>query len=317
MRVEQWDRYETEEHRVQTLIRLKLTVEGEEGPYRRGIREKLSILGVGKQFRVGGRALDVLANVSLAITEGEFVCLVGPSGCGKSTLLNIIAGLEKPSAGRVLADGRPVAGVGADRILMFQEPALFPWLTVRENVEFGLKLRGYTREERVSRAMEALRLVGLADFARSFVHQLSGGMKQRAALARALVLDPGILLLDEPFAALDAQSRDVLHGELLEIWSRTGKTIVFVTHNVPEALRLADRIVVFSARPGRVIGEFPVKMPRPRQVEQGALCEIGEAIRGELRATLSFPAEGGGAGARQLQEGPLLLGVDRPLGTRG
>lgn len=299
MHVEEWHHYEMEHHRVEALIRVELMKAGEKDqpkPY--GGPDKLTVEKISKQFRARGRTLEALSEVNLSVKEGEFICLIGPSGCGKSTLLNLIAGLDHPSKGRILAGGKPIRGAGPDRILMFQEPALFPWLTIQENVEFGLKIRGLSKADRVERAQAGLRLVGLADFARSYVHQLSGGMKQRAALARALVLDPELLLLDEPFAALDACSRDLLHQELLNIWERTAKTILFVTHNVPEALRLADRIVVFSARPGRVIREFRVGMTRPRKAEGGMLCEIGEAIHRELR-TAASAATGGGTDAER------------------
>ncbi len=280
------------------------------------LNKKLLIHNVSKHFRVrGGRTLEALADVTLSIDDGEFVCLVGPSGCGKSTLLSIVAGLEHPTRGQVFADGRPVAGVSPSRILIFQEPALFPWLTVLGNIEFGLRFQDLTREDRRARAMDGLRLVGLEGFSDAFVHQLSGGMKQRAALARALVLDPELLLMDEPFAALDAQSRDMLHQEVLRVWERTGKTVVFVTHNVQEALRLADRVVVFSARPGRVLRQFRVAAARPRPVEQGALCEIGEEIRHELRVALTNLGKGGGIDARTAPADRFLPDAGCSLGT--
>lgn len=290
MRVEEWQDFEIERPCLDALLHMEPKHEVNEQYLVPAKREKISLRQVGKEFRVPGGRIEALSAVDLSVAEGEFVCLVGPSGCGKSTLLNIIAGLERPSKGRVSACGRPVTGAGPDRILIFQEPALFPWLTIQENVEFGLKIRGLSRQERTEKALEGLRQVGLVEFARAYVHQLSGGMKQRASLARALVLEPELLLLDEPFAALDAQSREVLHQELLDAWARTGKTIVFVTHNVAEALRLADRIVVFSARPGRIVREFPVGSERPRRLERDDLTEIGEAIRDELRLALSGPA---------------------------
>lgn len=314
MQIEQWRRLELEDRRAETRIRLEFAIDEENTFPRRAEREKLALRGISKHFRVRGGFVEALSNVTLTVFRGEFVCLVGPSGCGKSTLLNIIAGLERPSGGEILADGRPVYGAGPDRIIMFQEPALFPWLTVQQNVEFGLKIRNVPREERARRAMNGLALVGLAEFARSYVHQLSGGMKQRAALARALVLDPDLLLLDEPFASLDAQTREVLHDELTRIWSKTGKTIVFVTHNVQEALRLADRILVFSARPGRITREFPLPAVRPREVEQGSLGEIGEAIRHELRLALSTAPRGGGVDAPRPGEIRFLPDVDCSLG---
>lgn len=315
LHVEEWRLDELENRRVEALIRVGLKVDEKAKPRQIEGQEKLAIHGVSKRFRVRGGYVEALTDVTLSVREGEFVCLVGPSGCGKSTLLNIVAGLERPSKGEVVAKGRPVGGSRPDRILLFQEPALFPWLTVQQNVEFGLKIRGMAREERTTRALDGLRQVGLAEFAQSYVHQLSGGMKQRAALARALVLDPDLLLLDEPFAALDTQSRDLLHQELLDVWARTSKTILFVTHQVPEALRLADRIVVFSARPGRVIREFTVAAARPRPVEQGALCEISEAIRQELKAAVTIPREGGGRDAWPAAQSGFLPDVDCPVGT--
>lgn len=312
-----WQELELEEH--STITRTQIAVRlGEEIALSRTEGAKLTVRGVGKHFRVRGGRLEALANVTLSVYRGEFICLVGPSGCGKSTLLNIVAGLESPSRGRVFVDGHPVEGPGPDRIIMFQEPALFPWLTVQENVEFGLRIRGLARAERALRALDCLRQVGLGDFARSYVHQLSGGMKQRAALARALVLDPDLLLLDEPFAALDLQSRDRLHRELLQVWAGTGKTILFVTHHVPEALLLADRILVFSSRPGRVVKEYQVRAPRPRLLEQGLLRELDEEIRRQLRLVFAPPSEGGGNDdAWRSEEDYLLPGVDLPLGTSG
>ena len=313
---EEWRRNELENYSAVTRTQVAVRLGEGNTPPRRLEQAKLAVRGVSKHFRVRGGQLEALTNVTLSVHRGEFICLVGPSGCGKSTLLSIVAGLEHPSRGQVFADGRLIEGPGPDRIIMFQEPALFPWLTVQQNVAFGLRIRGLGREERALRALEGLRQVGLSEFARSYVHQLSGGMKQRAALARALVLDPDMLLLDEPFASLDLQSRDLLHEELLQVWARTGKTILFVTHQVPEALSLADRIVVFSPRPGRVVREYLVHAPRPRPIEQGALRELGEEIRHELRMAFTPPFEGGGnEDAWQSEKGYLLPGADCPMGT--
>jgi len=218
---------------------------------------KVAITRVGKDFNQNGsgkiRALD---GITLTIQEGEFACLLGPSGCGKSTLLNIIAGLDVPDRGSVTIDGEEITCAGPERGMVFQEAALFPWLTVRQNVEFGLKMAGMNKKERQEKALYYLHMVHLGRFADSYPHQLSGGMKQRVAIARALALDPKILLMDEPFAALDAQTRSILHNELQEIWSKTGKTIIFVTHNVSEAVLLGNHIFVFSSRPGRIKKEF-------------------------------------------------------------
>lgn len=227
----------------------------------------IKIEGVSKVFRGRAGIVEALQPVDVEINAGEFVCLLGPSGCGKSTLLSLIAGLEPPSSGRILANGEPVRGTGTDRVLLFQEAALFPWLDVQHNVEFGLRQAGVPRKEREETARHFLELVHLQGFARSYVHQLSGGMRQRVAIARALALNPSVLLMDEPFGALDAFTRDHLHAELESIWSATGKTVIFVTHNVREAVALGDRVLVFAPRPGRIIREFRIDLERPRTLE--------------------------------------------------
>ncbi len=210
--------------------------------------------------------MSALSDINLTIRDGEFVSIVGSSGCGKSTLLNLIAGLDKPTSGRILADGKRVEGPGADRVVVFQEGALFPWLTVVENVEFGLKLRRVAQKIRRELAYDYLKLVGLDDkFHNSYIHQLSGGMKQRVALARALVMEPSILLMDEPFAALDIQTRESLQEELQRIWVESHKTIIFVTHNVEEAVILGDRVLVFTKNPGRIKSEHDIEIERPRK----------------------------------------------------
>jgi len=225
----------------------------------------VAITHVSKKFvKNGSNAVHALQDISLEIKEGEFICFLGPSGCGKSTLLNIVAGLEDHDGGSILVDGKAVNGAGPDRVVVFQEAALFPWLTVKKNVEFGLKMLGVEKEERSAIAQKYLQMVHLSRFVDSYPHELSGGMKQRVAIARALAMNPKILLMDEPFAALDAQTRSLLHKELQEIWVETGKTIIFVTHNVAEAACLADRIILFSARPGRIKKEFSVQLARPR-----------------------------------------------------
>ena len=230
--------------------------------------------------------VHALDNINLAINEGEFICFLGPSGCGKSTLLNIVAGLEKPNQGQVKVDGQVVKGASPERVVVFQEAALFPWLTVIENVEFGLKMAGMKKRERGEIAFNNLQMVHLSHFSNSYPHELSGGMKQRVAIARALSMNPKILLMDEPFAALDAQTRSLLHRELQEIWFQTKKTIIFVTHNVAEAVCLADRIFLFTARPGQIKKEFKVDIPRVR--EEGDLAvtclqnQIMELLREEI-----------------------------------
>jgi NitT/TauT family transport system ATP-binding protein len=208
--------------------------------------------------------LEILRDASLRVAAGEFVCLLGPSGSGKSTILNLVAGLAQPTSGRVLERERPVSGPGPDRAVVFQDAALFPWLTLRDNIEFPLKLQGLSSGARAARSEELLRLVHLWRFQDRFPHELSGGMRQRGAIARALATDPAVLLMDEPFAALDAQTREILQGELERIWSATRKTVVFVTHNVREAVRLADRVVLMGTRPGRILHEEIIDLPRPR-----------------------------------------------------
>jgi NitT/TauT family transport system ATP-binding protein len=207
--------------------------------------------------RAGGRrvpagTLTALHEISLEVRAGEFVVIVGPSGCGKSTLLDLLGGLARPTSGQILVDGRPVDGPGLDRGIVFQQYALFPWRTARANVEFGLEANGVKRRERADRAREYLDLVGLTGFDDRYPHELSGGMKQRVAIARSLAYDPDVLLMDEPFAALDAQTRDSMQDELLRIWQRTGKTIVFITHGIDEAVYLGQRVAVLTSRPGRV-----------------------------------------------------------------
>jgi NitT/TauT family transport system ATP-binding protein len=253
---------------------------------------KVELKGISLSYRTNdGKQLVALEDIHLKVTPGEFLCIVGPSGCGKSTLLHLIAGLHSASAGKVLIDGEAVEGTGTDRILIFQELGLFPWLTVAENVEFGMKMKGVQKSEREARTDYYLRLVHLGQFKNSYTHQLSGGMRQRVALARALAAEPDVLLMDEPFAALDAQTRDLLHDELERIWAETGRTIIFVTHNVREAVRLGDRVALFTFRPGRIKREFPVEMPRPRHQEDVAVArnarEILEDLREEINKSLN------------------------------
>ncbi|RFC51367.1 MAG: NitT/TauT family transport system ATP-binding protein [Verrucomicrobia bacterium] len=249
---------------------------------------KLSVQHISKRYRSGGREVHALDDVSLEIGEGEFICLVGPSGCGKSTLLNIIAGLEFADNGRLFTAGAPITGPGRDRMVLFQEAALFPWLDVLDNVLFGLKLKpGLSRSERTEVAQFYLKLVGLEKFTKSYVHELSGGMKQRVALARALAPNPRMLLMDEPFAALDALTRQQLYGDLQDIWQQHRKTIVFVTHNVREAVCLGDRVALFSPHPGRIKEQFTITLPRRRDINSIELAryaiEITAALKGDAR----------------------------------
>lgn len=246
---------------------------------------KLSIEQVSKSFRSRAGTVLALDKVSLNVAEAEFVCIVGASGCGKSTLLNIIAGLEKPDSGTVLADGKPVTTPGRERLVMFQEAALFPWLDVLGNVLFGLKLKpNLTKKDRLDVAKYYLELVELTRFERSNIHELSGGMKQRVALARALAPNPRVLLMDEPFAALDALTREQLYGDLQRIWKSRRKTIVFVTHNVREAVCLGDRVLLFSPHPGRVQEEFVIDLPRPRDLNSVELATYASRITHALKS---------------------------------
>jgi NitT/TauT family transport system ATP-binding protein len=238
-----------------------------------------------------GERLLALDHINLEVRAGEFLCVVGPSGCGKSTLLHLIAGLQQPSSGQILVDGNPIEGPGTDRILIFQDHGLFPWLTVGQNVEFGMKMKGVPKPERQEKIEHYLRLVHLSKFEKSYIHQLSGGMRQRVAIARALATEPDVLLMDEPFAALDAQTRDLLHDELERIWSDTGRTIIFVTHNVREAVRLGDRVLLLTFRPGRVKNEFPITLPRPRSLEDPEVALAAREVLDELREEINRSLE--------------------------
>ena len=252
---------------------------------------KLSLKGVSLSYATNsGDQLIALKNISLHVQLGEFLCIVGPSGCGKSTLLHLIAGLHQQTSGEVLVDNAAVHGAGTDRILIFQELGLFPWLTVGQNVEFGMRMKAVPKAEREAKVRDYLRLVHLQQFKDSYIHQLSGGMRQRVALARALATEPDVLLMDEPFAALDAQTRDLLHEELERIWQETRRTIVFVTHNVREAVRLGDRVALLTFRPGQVKREYEVCLPRPRHLEDvhvaGLAREILDYLREEINRSL-------------------------------
>ncbi|MDQ2824079.1 MAG: ABC transporter ATP-binding protein [Verrucomicrobiota bacterium] len=245
---------------------------------------KLAIDNVSKSFQTASGTVLALDRVSLNVAEGEFVCLVGASGCGKSTLLSVIAGLEKPDSGTVLADGKPVTAPGRERLVMFQEPALFPWLDVLGNVLFGLKLkRNLTNKDRRDVAKYYLELVGLSRFEHANIHELSGGMKQRVSLARALAPNPRVLLMDEPFGALDALTREQFYGDLQKIWKARRKTIVFVTHNVREAACLGDRVLLFSPHPGRIQNEFLIELPRPRDINTVDLAAYSSRITKALK----------------------------------
>jgi NitT/TauT family transport system ATP-binding protein len=253
---------------------------------------KVSLSEICLSYRTqSGQRLLALDHINLEVNAGEFLCVVGPSGCGKSTLLHLIAGLNPQTSGQVFLDGEPVQGPGPDRIMIFQEHGLFPWLTVRQNVEFGMKMKGISKAEREDKTRDYLRLVHLAKFENSYIHQLSGGMRQRVAIARALATEPDVLLMDEPFAALDAQTRDLLHDELERIWRETGRTIIFVTHNVREAVRLGDRVILLTFRPGQVKSEFPVELPRPRHLEDPDVARAAGQILDELRDEINRSLE--------------------------
>jgi NitT/TauT family transport system ATP-binding protein len=230
--------------------------------------------------------MAAVENITLNIEEGQFVCFVGPSGCGKSTLLNIIAGLDRPTKGEVILNGRLVTEPGPDRIMVFQDNALFPWLKVIDNVQFGLKIAGVEKQKRYQISMHYLEMMQLTKFAEAYTYQLSGGMKQRVSLARALVMDPEILLMDEPFAALDSQTRDLLLVELQLIWAKTRKTILFVTHNISESVCLGDRVIVFTNRPGKVKKEIQVDYRRPRLTEDNNLYKYQREVLDELKTEM-------------------------------
>ena len=227
--------------------------------------------------------IEALKNIDIDIHAGQFVCLLGPSGCGKSTLLYTLAGHFAPSGGHIAIDGKTVVGPSPERLLMFQEPALFPWLTVKQNLTFALRAKGLSRRECERLAHEYIALVHLEGFADALPHQLSGGMRMRVSLARALAMDPSVLLMDEPFAPLDAQTRGHMHQLLQSIWMKTRKTVVFVTHNVREALVLGDRVVVMANRPGRILRDLEILLPRPRDPDDEKLVEMSRQIREELR----------------------------------
>lgn len=243
---------------------------------------KIVAEGLGKSYSLSGRRLDVLHDVNVQIADGRFVCLLGPSGCGKSTFLRCVAGLESVTTGRLAIDDRPVTGPGPDRSMVFQDYALFSWYTVEENIRFGLRLKrnqpiaARTSDEAIARL---IRLVGLQGFEKAYPHQISGGMRQRVAIARALAVDPGALLMDEPFAAIDAITREGLQRQIVEIWASTGKTILFVTHSVAEAVYLGDVVHVFGTRPASIRESVGIDLPRPRNPTAPRFVELVEQLR--------------------------------------
>ncbi len=286
-------------------------------------RAGLAKLAVRRVDHTFANEVVALRNVDIDVHSGEFVCLLGPSGCGKSTLLYALAGLVKPSGGHISLDGRDLKGPGPDRVLVFQAPALFPWLTVRQNVVFALRAKGLGRSEAALRAGEFIRRVHLGGFENALPHQLSGGMSMRVALARALAMDPSVLLMDEPFGALDAQTRSHMHELLQTIWVRERKTVVFVTHDIGEALVLGSRVVVMAGRPGRVLQDLEVRLPRPRDPDADALVGLSRRIRALLacaeRASDTPPPVLGHKEARHEEaapgEGRVPGRTPRPLGA--
>ncbi len=247
---------------------------------------KLKLTNVSKTYSDGTQAVAALEPVNFEVREGEFVVFFGPSGCGKSTLLNIIAGFEDVTGGEITLDGTPVDGPHHDRLMMFQEHGLFPWLNVIQNVMYGLKRQfRFKARARRAHALQFLQMVHLGEFEKARIHELSGGMKQRVALARALAPDPKILLVDEPFGALDAMTRGKLYGDLQEIHQRTKKTIILVTHDAREAACLGDRVLVFSGRPGRIKADITISLPRPRDINAPVVAECAESIMAQLETT--------------------------------
>jgi NitT/TauT family transport system ATP-binding protein len=234
-------------------------------------------------YESAGNSVTALQNISFSVEPAEFLCVVGQSGCGKTTMLNIVAGFLKPTQGEILISGKTVTGKGLDRGIVFQDFAqLFPWRTAQRNIEFGLEMKGIAKEERAEIALRFLRLVNLDKFARSYPHELSGGMQQRVAIARALAYNPAVLLMDEPFAALDALTREEMQRFLVDVWRETKKTVVYVTHNVAEAVYLADRVIVFSPHPGTVKAQVKITLPRPRDTLSVEFLEYQKEIVGHI-----------------------------------
>lgn len=275
----------------------------------------IEIKGVSKDFVSKEKTTHTLEDINLSIKSGEFICLLGPSGCGKSTLLNIIAGLEKTSSGKLYLNDKEIKNPGTDRAFMFQDSALFPWLTVIQNVEFGMKIKNISKEERREKALKYLKMVHLAKFQNAYIHELSGGMRQRVALARALTLDSEVLLMDEPFSALDSQTRNILQLELQNIWWETKKTIIFVTHNVEEAVILADRVVVMAANPGKIKKVFDIKLGRPRQAQSLDLTYFAAQIMKELKEEVEKVAKAEYDSDWDFQKSSILYNSNNDLGA--
>jgi NitT/TauT family transport system ATP-binding protein len=271
-----------------------------------GTPAKLELRNISMQFSRRGQTFEALRDVSLQVEAGEFISIVGASGCGKTTLLRIVDGLRPPTRGEVWVDGRPVDRPGPDRGFVFQQDGLFPWRTIIDNVIFGLEVQGKSKGDARKRADTLLRLVGLNGFEQHFPHELSGGMRQRANLARALTIDPDVLLMDEPFASLDAQTREIMQSELLRIWRSNRKTVLFVTHQIDEAVYLADRVVVMTSRPGQVKAVVDVAIPRPRDLSVKRtprflelVDEIWKMIEEEVKAALHITSSDTSTSSRQ------------------
>jgi NitT/TauT family transport system ATP-binding protein len=276
-------------------------------------RGHIEVRDVCVSFGSGRTAVDAVKGVSLQVQPGEFVSIIGPSGCGKSTLLNAVAGFTLPDSGVVMLDGASIKGPGSDRGVVFQQYSLFPWMTVRKNVEFGLKMQGVPLAERETRARTLLGLAGLLAFENHYPSQLSGGMKQRVGIVRALATSPQVLLMDEPFGALDAQTRSVMQEILTNMWQRLRLSVLFITHDIEEAIFLSDRIYVMTARPGRIKAELNVDLPRPRQPEVTGSVQFLDMVR-TIKALIreeSLAAMGG-----ELQDGGLA-GLSMEIGPRG
>ena len=276
---------------------------------------RVALRRVHKSFVQKGQRVQALGDINFSIEEGEFICVIGPSGCGKSTLISLIAGLEFPDSGEVFVDAKRVEGPSRDVVVVFQEAALFPWLTVLDNVEFGLKIAGVPEKKRRERALDAIKMVHLSRFVNAHPHELSGGMKQRAAIARALVMDPKILLMDEPFAALDAQTREMLQVELQDIWQKTKKTVLFVTHNVREATFLSDRVLEITARPGTIKKEYAITLPRPRREQDPNLLVIQTKIMSSLKDEIEKVAREQLDTDYRVSKTGVVMPVDRNVGS--
>lgn len=271
---------------------------------------------INKSFKGGsGEEVYALKDISVSIKDCEFVCIVGPTGCGKTTLLNMIAGLDEPTSGRIVFNDRNVCAPSPERAFVFQEAALFPWLNAIENVEFSMKMRGIPKRERREKAEKYLSMFHLTKFSRTFVHELSGGMKQRVAIARALAMDSEMLLMDEPFAAIDSQTKGMLHSELLQIWEETRKTIIFVTHSVEEAVLLADRVIIMTPTPGSIKVVVDISIQRPRSIEDRRVHSIISNIFGELKEGVNGFAKPETRNDDGFKENIVLLGADSGLGA--